>query len=104
MKLDSKLKQDVFHEYKTHEISLRELYKKYDINYGILHEILSEFGIKLVKEVYINFKKYYINGWRYSIYVQHNGNQYNFQFEANWNKFMHNLFIHELNTKRIYEK
>lgn len=41
----------------------------------------------------MNFKKYYINGWRYSFYLIYRGKQYSFEFEGTWNGWMYQLTL-----------
>ena len=41
----------------------------------------------------MNFKKYYINGWKYSIYLIYRGEQYSFEFEGTWNGWMYKLTL-----------
>jgi len=52
------------------------------------------------RKVYINFKKFYINGDKFSIYIRWNGQDFKFEGENYWNSFMLDLYRHKLNTKK----
>jgi hypothetical protein len=40
---------------------------------------------------YLNFKKYYINGNRFSVYIHYKGKHYRISFEGSWNNLMYRL-------------